>query len=333
MGELLDALALQWKPQTRKKDPTKGKLFNHNATRHFRPPHFNSWRQQIGFTPAEFDKLVIDLQHLIPKDLMTKYAGDRLDSFLWIYLYQVRSGCTYIELASKVAIYKSASTVREICDNIRRLICSTVATLDQINADIRPRQGQIPGPVYFRDRGDIYFICDGTCIQVERDGSYVVQNALYDGKHAKHTVKWQVTCDRDGNVWHISFMSAGSRHDIALWDLSGVKQWLQRWDRTAKILADSGYQRRGEPILVTPYKRAAGRQLTREEKEYNTRLSSSRTKVEHVNGWIKNMFKDIGSGTFRKQYAKLEEQFRCAVWLYNWLNSERKRNGQQDWEW
>jgi hypothetical protein len=112
------------------------------------------------------------------------------------------------------------------------------------------------------------------------------QKENYSGKEKKHTLKNAIIITA---TWLILFVSPsvfGKTHDKKIADTM-YSSFLS----PCVLYQDTGYQGfRPEGVTVMqPVKKTKGGMPTREEKEYNRKISSFRVRVEHAIGSIKRM--------------------------------------------
>ncbi len=136
---------------------------------------------------------------------------------------------------------------------------------------------------------------DATEQEIPRPKNKRKRKTHYSGKKKKHSVKTQLTVNKQGLIVHKSPHAKGSTHDYALYNHSHPK--LPK-DVTSKL--DLGYVGilRDYPGLkvVLPFKRKGrGRgksgvkaePLSLEQKLFNKLLASARVVVEHSNSLVK----------------------------------------------
>ena len=163
-------------------------------------------------------------------------------------------------------------------------------------------------------------LVDATEQRVSRPGDNETRKEYYSGKKKQFTLKTQIVADEDHHIHVISESVPGAEHDKAL---SDELRTLERIPDGSEVDADKGYQglekqvskvsvinqETGEVLEVarltvkTPYKKPKGGELTEEQREFNTLLSSIRIRIEHCIGWMKN-------------WAILANRFRCDHSIY-----------------
>ena len=131
---------------------------------------------------------------------------------------------------------------------------------------------------------------DATEQEIPRPEDKGKRRTHYSGKKKKHTVKTQITVNRDGLILHKTPHVRGSRHDYALF------KWRHpRLPDGVRLGVDLGYDGiQGDyPVFdaLVPFKRRGpgrgkrgvkARGLTCEQKAFNRRLSEERVVVEHT---------------------------------------------------
>ena len=142
---------------------------------------------------------------------------------------------------------------------------------------------------------DLKAFLDATEQEIPRPGDKGKRRTHYSGKKKRHTVKTQITVNRDGLILHKTPHARGSRHDYALF------KWRHpRLPGEVCLGLDLGYDgvQNDYPELnaLVPFKRRSpGRgkrgvkaeELTREQKEFNRWLSGERVVVEHTISRVK----------------------------------------------
>jgi hypothetical protein len=131
---------------------------------------------------------------------------------------------------------------------------------------------------------------DATEQEIPRPKDKAKRRTHYSGKRKRHTVKTQITVNRDGLILHTTPHARGSRHDYALF------KWRHpRLPGNVCLGVDLGYDgiQNDYPRFnaLVPFKRRSpGRgkrgvkavELSCEEKEFNRWLSGERVVVEHA---------------------------------------------------
>jgi DDE superfamily endonuclease/Helix-turn-helix of DDE superfamily endonuclease len=134
----------------------------------------------------------------------------------------------------------------------------------------------------------------------------------YSGKRKRHTVKTQLTVNKDGLIVHKTNHARGRRHDYDIFKRSHPSLP----EKVAPVV-DSGYQgiQNDFPELnpIVPYKRRGrgrghrgekGEELTPEQKSFNRQLSKERVVVEHTISRLKK-FRIMGE-EFRNRLRRYD---------------------------
>ena len=131
---------------------------------------------------------------------------------------------------------------------------------------------------------------DATEQEIPRPKARQKRKTHYSGKKKKHTVKTQITVNKDGLIVHKAGHARGSRHDYALF------KWRHpRLPGNVSLGLDRGYDgiQNDYPELKSevPFKRRSpgrgkrgvkAKELTSEQKTFNQKLSKERVVVEHT---------------------------------------------------
>jgi hypothetical protein len=100
----------------------------------------------------------------------------------------------------------------------------------------------------------------------------------------------------------------GCAHDARVFRNSGFAEEADRgniFDEDQFIVGDSAYPLR--PYLVTVFK--DNRHLTRQQKQFNKKLSSCRQVVERAIGLMKGRFRKLAIGLMKGRFRKLREVY------------------------
>lgn len=124
---------------------------------------------------------------------------------------------------------------------------------------------------------------DGTEREIPRPLDSDEQQQNYSGKKKKHTVKNGIITTVFCLVLFVSPTVSGSVHDKKIADTCySIPKGYKLWQDTGY----QGYKPEGV-IIAQPYKKPKGKELTKEQKDYNRTISSFRVKVEHAIGSVK----------------------------------------------
>jgi len=164
------------------------------------------------------------------------------------------------------------------------------------------------------------FAIDGTERRRQRPKNQEEQKRFYSGKKKTHTVKNNliVTLGKR-RVEYLGHTWEGRKHDKKICDAEG-----HEFPEGSTLYKDTGYQGY-EPAGVQthqPKKKPRGRELTVEEKEQNSLISSMRIVVEHVICGVKRcrIVKDVFRNT-RDKFADLVMEIACG--LHNFRTAYR----------
>ncbi len=164
------------------------------------------------------------------------------------------------------------------------------------------------------------FGIDGTERRCQRPKDQEKQKRFYSGKKKTHTVKNNLIVTLgQRRVEYLGDTCEGKKHDKKICDEEG-----HEFPEGSTLYKDTGYQGY-EPAGVhtrQPKKKPRGRELTQEEKEQNSLISSVRIVVEHVICGVKRcrIVKDVFRNT-RDKFADLVMEIACG--LHNFRTAYR----------
>ncbi|VEN62475.1 unnamed protein product, partial [Callosobruchus maculatus] len=127
------------------------------------------------------------------------------------------------------------------------------------------------------------------------DGSHVKIDKPLNGPDSylnrKHffSIQFQIVCDHQRKIRDVFGGFPGSVHDARVFRASPLSDSLPDKCGTFFILGDSAYP--CMPNLLTPFKDLGN--LTRRQKNYNTKLAKNRYLVEHCIGILKQKFRQL----------------------------------------
>jgi hypothetical protein len=136
-----------------------------------------------------------------------------------------------------------------------------------------------------RECPGLEFIIDGTERPIRRPKDKQRQKQNYSGKKKRHTRKNNVISDkRTRKIKGLSPTVEGKRHDKKLADEQDLI-----FPSDSQLWKDTGFQGYEPPNVKTfqPLKKPKGRDLTDDERQHNTLISSQRIGVEHSIGGVK----------------------------------------------
>jgi hypothetical protein len=137
------------------------------------------------------------------------------------------------------------------------------------------------------------------------------QKRSYSGKKKRHTIKTEIVMESDGKIVSVSKSHRGRMHDFR------IRKSEKLLPITSIKMADSGYQgwQKLQNNVVIPYKKSKKRPLSKEQREHNRNLASSRMKIEHKIREIK-VFK-IMSEVYRNFQKKYNLRFNIIAGIVN----------------
>ncbi len=128
--------------------------------------------------------------------------------------------------------------------------------------------------------GFLAFI-DSTEQQIPRPTDNKRKKMFYSGKKKRHTVKNQLTVNKDGYILHKVAYKKGRRHDYDVY-----KEDHPVIPKQVVTVVDLGYlgieKDYPEQLSSLPYKKKINQCLSQEEKDYNAIHSKKRITVEHT---------------------------------------------------
>ena len=152
----------------------------------------------------------------------------------------------------------------------------------------------------------IEFFVDATEQPIERPKKK--QKRYYSGKKKKYTIKNQITVDRRGKIRAVTPSVPGKKHDKKLFD-----EKKPSLPEKTELTGDLGYI--GAEGVKVPNKKQKGKELTKEEKQFNKELSKRRITVEHSFGKMK--IYQILAQRFRSPRNKHSLIFKNIAGLHN----------------
>jgi len=164
------------------------------------------------------------------------------------------------------------------------------------------------------------FAIDGTERRRQRPKDQEEQKRFYSGKKKTHTVKNNVIVTLGKRrVEYLGRTWEGKKHDKKICDTEG-----HEFPEGSTLYKDTGFQGY-EPAGVNTYqpkKKPRGRELTVDEEEQNSLISSMRIVVEHVICGVKRcrIVKDVFRNT-RDKFADLVMEIACG--LHNFRTAYR----------
>ena len=156
-------------------------------------------------------------------------------------------------------------------------------------------------------------ICDVEEQPIERPKNN--QESHYSGKKKRHTTKNQIVVDEEKLKIINYYNDKATTHDYKMLKDSNIICILNKLKIGGKF--DSGYQGVQNELISSsiPYKKSKYHKLTKEEKEYNKKLSSIRVRIEHVNRSLKifRIMKEI----YRNHQKRYDVKLKIMCVIYN----------------
>ena len=176
------------------------------------------------------------------------------------------------------------------------------------------RRARTPHEVETYFPGFIAFI-DGTEQEIPRPKNKAKRKSHYSGKKKRHTVKTQLTVNKDGLVVHRTPHARGRRHDYDVF-----KQNHPTLPPDVKPGVDLGYDgiQNDFPKLnaLIPFKKRRGvKELTEAQRLFNKQLASARVVVEHTISRLKK-FRIIGE-EYRNRLRQYDQMSNIVCGLVN----------------
>ena len=169
---------------------------------------------------------------------------------------------------------------------------------------------------------ELVLIQDATVRPIERAVDAEVQKEYYDGKHKRHTVKNHLIINEEREILYISPLYEGKVHDKKLVDEEQIT-----FPENTLVIQDTGYQG-FEPkgvLMMMPKKKPRKRELTPEDKQWNSLISSCRIRVEHVIAQIK-VLRILKEKIRLKSTQIIQQVFQIGGALHNFRNKHRRKN-------
>lgn len=263
--------------------------------------HSRTFNTLFGLKPEQFDIIITKLRPLWQKRVIDKYKGPgrsyalSLEDMVLMLLLYYRSYIVQEVIGYFFGIDKS-----NVCRIIKKLE-PLLARVMAIQKEKKLSKEEVES-----------IIVDAFEQQIERPKKG--QRAFFSGKKKRHTLKIEIRINKKGRIIDVSKPFPGAVHDFNLF-----KQGPPLPDH-ARGYFDSGYQGvdKIHPNSDFPYKATKNKPLEKEEKEYNSGLSSFRVKVENIIGDVKT-FK-ILSDRYRNKRKRYGIKVNICAGLVNFKN-------------
>lgn len=168
---------------------------------------------------------------------------------------------------------------------------------------------------------------DASLIMISKPSNRDENRLYFSGKHYKHGVKFQALVAPDGILIHYGGTIPGSRHDMKLYEESGLDRAMLRGrvqdergvvSTRPQILADGGYKgiHLTYPEAILPNRKPRGNQLTPQQIEFNRRVGHDRSVVERYFGRMK-CYWSILQRPYRCDKCSMEVLIKICIGLTN----------------
>ena len=257
------------------------------------------FRRKVGIKVDTFKKMASILKK---KELEKKIKGGKPHSLLmedrllmaFEYLREYR---TYFHIASTYGLSESTCyrNIRWIEDSL-----------------IKHKDFSLPGKKELLQNNRLKVVLtDATERPIERPKKK--QKKFYSGKKKRHTLKAQITVDKESKKIISTDFGNGRMHDFKLYQRSNTAIHPD-----IKSINDSGYQglQKMHTNTQLPKKKSKGSSLSKSDKAYNKELSSKRSLNENVFASIKR-FKIIAD-RYRNRRRRFGLRFNLLCGIYNW---------------
>ena len=275
-----------------------------------------------GLTQAEFDQLLLHFQgawdqyvqqHYVERDdRKRQYGGGRaeltlvtLEDKLLFILYYVKVYPLQEILAFEFGMVQS--TANEWIHILSEVLKQA---LDQ-GGYVPERDPKQLATVLDTEAESTYGI-DGTKRLRQRPGDVEKQKHYYSGKKKAHTIKNLILGGlHTRKVNYLSQTYEGKRHDKKIADEENPT-----YPEDISVYKDTGFQGYEPDGVKTfqPQKKPKGKDLTPEQKEQNSLISSIRIVIEHIISGVKRcrIVKDLFRNT-KEKYDDLVMEIACAL--------------------
>ncbi|XP_054743410.1 uncharacterized protein LOC129248028 [Anastrepha obliqua] len=244
----------------------------------------------------------------------TGRCGKSLDKCLYVTLWKLcNSRVTFRQLSDRFGIANGAAhylfkkTIKVLCELKSEIKWPSV---EQQQTIMTKFENSRENPFPF-----VIGCLDGTHFNIPTPSEDAI--SYYDRKR-KHSVQMQAICDSQFRFLDVFIGYPGSCHDANVWRSSpvfnGITSGQLQLAPGAIILGDSAY-----PIsksVMAPYRDNG--HLTREEKKFNTRLSSTRVFIEQAFGILKKKFKILNHIDISSLKGISDVILACAI-LHNFI--------------
>jgi hypothetical protein len=132
-------------------------------------------------------------------------------------------------------------------------------------------------------------LIDGTERPVQRPKSKQKQKNRYSGKKKKHTQKNIVAASRKKEILMLGPTHGGKEHDYPMLKKSKLPDHIPENIKTYVDLGFKGIQKDYALRIIIPFRKPRTRKLTREQKNFNKKVSRFRVRVENALAGVKRL--------------------------------------------
>jgi DDE superfamily endonuclease len=159
-------------------------------------------------------------------------------------------------------------------------------------------------------------VVDCTEVPVQRPQDNDTQSFVYSGKKKFHTLKFLIVASLAKGILFVGLLWNGKAADVTM-----LRRELGGWDMGGRrVHMDLGFKGFDKEIIngevVMPHKKAKGKKLTEEEKEYNRSVSKIRVIVENAFAGVKSFFINRIENRFHS-FKKTYDAFQNTCALHN----------------
>lgn len=261
-----------------------------------RPPIFRSFS---GLEVPEFDALYAKIEEAYPAfEQKRLYRVDRKRRVGAGHPFKLPLNDRLLMLLMYYRLYVTSTLLAFLFDLGQTNVLKDIRMLEPLVSEVLPLPKKLHQKVRrLRTIDEVEAVfpgfkafLDATEQEIPRPKSKRKRKTHYSGKKKRHTVKTQITVNKDGLIAHKARHARGGRHDYAVF-----KRYHPRLPDNVHLGLDLGYdgiQNEYPKFKVeVPFKRRSpgrgkrgfkAKELTSEQKTFNQKLSKERVVVEHT---------------------------------------------------
>ena len=254
-----------------------------------------------GLAPEQFNSLILRINPSWDKNQAKKTKTGRP--------YQLGSlENQLLSLLMYYRVYTTQEFIGWLFGSDKATICRTIQRLAPLLVNVVSIK---KAPQLSQEELETLLI-DATEQTIERPKSN--QKTYYSGKKKRHTLKTEIITNLQGRIVAVSKTYPGRYHDLS------IRRGGKELPPSSMVLADSAYQglQREHENLIIPFKKSKKKPLTAGQKEYNSKLSRVRVRVENKFREMK-IFR-ILSHTYRNKRVKYGLIINIIAGLVNFKN-------------